>query len=145
MEPIRIAPVSGKRSWNVPHRASIPGSSAAIFAAAARPASVQKPAPEAAPSRLVIASRYIFTPRIFAALKETPAGRGGEIQLPDAMRKIIPFEPLYALRFEGRRYDIGNKLDFMKSTVEFGLRRPEFREALAEFIRNQARKLEENA
>ena len=106
---------------------------------------VEKPSPETAPSRLVIASRYIFTPRIFAALRETPAGRGGEIQLPDAMRKIIPFEPLYALRFEGRRYDIGNKLDFMKSTVEFGLRRPEFREALAEFIRNQARELEENA
>ncbi|MBQ4106747.1 MAG: UTP--glucose-1-phosphate uridylyltransferase [Lentisphaeria bacterium] len=105
---------------------------------------VEKPAAADAPSRLAIASRYLFTPGIFAALAETLPGQNGEIQLSDAMRRLIATEPLYALRFAGRRHDIGNKLDFMKSTVEFGLRRPEFRDALVEFICNQARELEKN-
>ncbi len=96
---------------------------------------VEKPSPETAPSRLAIASRYVFTPGIFAELAVTRPGKGGEIQLTDAMKSLLKREPMYGLQFEGRRYDIGNKLEFLKSTVEFGLRRPEFHDAFAAYLR----------
>lgn len=96
---------------------------------------VEKPSPETAPSRLAIASRYVFTPDIFAELAKTPRGKGGEIQLTDAMKSLLQKRSFYGLQFDGKRYDIGNKLEFLKSTVEFGLRRPEFRESFAAFLR----------
>ena len=96
---------------------------------------VEKPSPETAPSRLAIASRYVFTPDIFAELEHTPRGKGGEIQLTDAMKSLLAKRPMYGLQFDGKRYDIGNKLEFLKSTVEFGLRRPEFRDAFAAYLR----------
>ena len=96
---------------------------------------VEKPSPENAPSRLAIASRYVFTPDIFSELAHTPRGKGGEIQLTDAMKSLLTKRPMYGLQFDGRRYDIGNKLEFLKSTVEFGLRRPEFRDAFAAYLR----------
>ena len=96
---------------------------------------VEKPSPENAPSRLAIASRYVFTPDIFAELEHTPRGKGGEIQLTDAMKSLLAKRPMYGLQFDGRRYDIGNKLEFLKSTVEFGLRRQEFRDAFAAYLR----------
>lgn len=102
---------------------------------------VEKPAPEEAPSRLAIASRYIFTPDIFAALARTPRGKGNEIQLTDAMKLLLAERPMYALAIDGRRFDIGDKLEFLKSTVEFGLRRPEFRAAFAEFLKNKVNEL----
>ncbi len=97
---------------------------------------VEKPDPATAPGNLAIASRYVFTPEIFAELDRTGRGRGGEIQLTDAMKLLLTHQPLYGLRFEGRRHDIGNKLEFLKSTVEFGLRRPEFHDAFAAFLRD---------
>ncbi len=103
---------------------------------------VEKPEPEAAPSRLAVASRYVFTPELFDALAATKPGRGGEIQLPDANRRMLGAGiPLYGKKFSGRRHDLGDKLSFLKSTVEFGLKRPEFQARFAEFILETAQKL----
>ena len=96
---------------------------------------VEKPSAETAPSRLAIASRYVFTPDIFTELAQTRPGKGGEIQLTDAMKSLLQKRSFYGLQFDGKRYDIGNKLEFLKSTVEFGLRRPEFKEALSAYLR----------
>lgn len=87
---------------------------------------VEKPSVSEAPSNLAIAGRYILTPEIFAMLEQTPIGKNNEIQLTDAMLLLLKRENLYAHRIEGKRHDIGNKLDFLKTTVEFALKRPEF-------------------
>jgi UTP--glucose-1-phosphate uridylyltransferase len=86
---------------------------------------VEKPAPEDAPSDLAIIGRYILTPAIFGHLEGTRAGRGGEIQLTDGLRSLLADEAIYAYLFEGTRYDTGDKLGFLKATVEFALRRPD--------------------
>jgi UTP--glucose-1-phosphate uridylyltransferase len=95
---------------------------------------VEKPKPEEAPSNLAIIGRYILTPAIFEVLTETQAGSGGELQLTDGMRQLLKKERMYAYVFEGRRHDTGDKLGFLKATVEFALQRPdlggEFREYL---------------
>jgi len=96
---------------------------------------VEKPAPENAPSNLVIASRYVFNPEIFDHLAETPRGKGNEIQLTDAMRLMLGEQAMYGCRFNGKRHDIGNKLDFIKSTIEFALKRPEFRDDILDYIK----------
>jgi UTP--glucose-1-phosphate uridylyltransferase len=87
---------------------------------------VEKPAPEDAPSNLAIIGRYILTPEIFTALEHTKAGKGGEIQLTDGLRLLMEKQPIYAFEFEGTRYDAGDKLGFLKATVEFGLKNTEF-------------------
>jgi UTP--glucose-1-phosphate uridylyltransferase len=87
---------------------------------------VEKPAPEDAPSNLAIIGRYILTPEIFAALEHTKAGKGGEIQLTDGLHLLMEKQPIYAFEFEGTRYDAGDKLGFLKATVEFGLKNTEF-------------------
>jgi len=102
---------------------------------------VEKPTPEEAPSNLVIASRYVFTPDIFEALERTPRGKGNEIQLTDAMRLLLERRPMYGRVIAGKRYDLGNKLGFLTGTVEFGLRRPEFREAFAAYLKEVAKNL----
>jgi UTP--glucose-1-phosphate uridylyltransferase len=86
---------------------------------------VEKPSPDEAPSDLAIIGRYILTPDIFTHLEKTAAGRGGEIQLTDALRSLVRRRPIYAYRFNGTRYDTGDKLGFLKATVEFALRRPD--------------------
>lgn len=95
---------------------------------------VEKPKPEEAPSNLAIIGRYVLTPAIFDVLTETQAGSGGELQLTDGMRQLLKKERMYAYVFEGRRHDTGDKLGFLKATVEFALQRPdlggEFREYL---------------
>jgi UTP--glucose-1-phosphate uridylyltransferase len=87
---------------------------------------VEKPAPEDAPSNLAIIGRYILTPEIFTALEHTKAGKGGEIQLTDGLRLLMEKQPIYAFEFKGTRYDAGDKLGFLKATVEFGLKNAEF-------------------
>jgi UTP--glucose-1-phosphate uridylyltransferase len=87
---------------------------------------VEKPAPEEAPSNLAIIGRYILTPGIFSALELTKPGKGGEIQLTDGLRLLMEKEPIYAYEFEGVRHDAGDKLGFLKATVEFGLKNGEF-------------------
>ena len=86
---------------------------------------VEKPSPEAAPSTLAVVGRYILTPRIFDCLEKVKPGKGGEIQLTDGISDLMQLEPIYAYRFEGKRYDCGSKLGFMKANVELALKHPE--------------------
>ncbi len=97
---------------------------------------VEKPSMEEAPSNLVFASRYLFTPDIFEELAKTPRGKGNEIQLTDAMQQLLARRPMYGRRINGKRYDVGDKLSFLKSTVEFGLRRPEYRDEFVAFLKS---------
>ncbi|MBR1951166.1 MAG: UTP--glucose-1-phosphate uridylyltransferase GalU [Lentisphaeria bacterium] len=103
---------------------------------------VEKPSPENAPGRLAFAARYIFTPEIFAALAATGRGKNNEIQLTDAMQKLLASGGMYGCKVAGKRYDIGSKSGFLKSTVEFALRRPEFREEFLAFLRETVTKFE---
>ncbi len=86
---------------------------------------VEKPAPAEAPSTLAVVGRYVLTPRIFALLAEGKPGRGGEIQLTDAISALLQHEQVLAMRMPGRRYDCGSKLGYLKASVEYGLRHPE--------------------
>ncbi|MCB1236314.1 MAG: UTP--glucose-1-phosphate uridylyltransferase GalU [Verrucomicrobiae bacterium] len=99
---------------------------------------VEKPRPEEAPSNLAIAGRYVFVPEIFDFLAETKPGKNDEIQLTDAMARMMEARGMYGLRFEGKRYDIGNKLDFLKTNIEFGLRREDIGPGLRRFIKEIA-------
>lgn len=98
---------------------------------------VEKPSPDEAPSNLAVVGRYVLTPRIFDLLEETQAGAGGEIQLTDAIARLLEDEPVYGYAFEGRRFDCGSKLGYLEATVHYGLKHPElgdaFRERLARF------------
>ncbi len=95
---------------------------------------VEKPARDEAPSNLAIIGRYIFTPEIFDSIERTKAGRDGEIQITDAIRLLLKEQPVYAFKFDGTRHDAGDKLGFLKATVEFALQREglgsEFRDYL---------------
>ncbi|GAB6149060.1 MULTISPECIES: UTP--glucose-1-phosphate uridylyltransferase GalU [Clostridium] len=84
---------------------------------------VEKPSVNEAPSNVAILGRYIITPPIFDILSHTKPGKSGEIQLTDALRTLIKKEAMYAYKFEGRRYDVGDKLGFLEATVEFALKR----------------------
>ena len=96
---------------------------------------VEKPAVEEAPSNVAILGRYIITPRIFEILEETKPGKGGEIQLTDALLQLAKEEAMYAYDFEGRRYDVGDKLGFLQATVEYALRKTELREGFIEYLK----------
>ena len=85
---------------------------------------VEKPKPEEAPSRLAITSRYVLSPAIFDCLDHTPPGKNGELQLTDALARLITQESVYGWRYGGRRFDIGDKLGFVKTNIEFALRDP---------------------
>ena len=101
---------------------------------------VEKPSVEEAPSNVAILGRYIVTPRIFDILENTKPGKGGEIQLTDALLELMGQESMYAYDFEGRRYDVGDKLGFLEATVEYALRRPELREGFIEYLNNLSEK-----
>ena len=96
---------------------------------------VEKPRAEEAPSNLAIVGRYILTPAIFETLERTPLGAGGELQLTDAIRLLLQKEKVYGYRFEGKRHDAGDKLGFLKATVEFALKRPELRDEFRAYLR----------
>lgn len=95
---------------------------------------IEKPAIDKAPSNLAIAGRYILSPEIFDAIEKTPKGKNNEIQLTDSMLLLLKRENFYAHLIEGKRHDIGNKLDFLKTTVEFALKRKEFAEPFRKFL-----------
>jgi UTP--glucose-1-phosphate uridylyltransferase len=97
---------------------------------------VEKPKLEEAPSNLAIIGRYILTPRIFEMLQSTPFGRGGELQLTDGMRQLLKHEKIYGFRFEGKRHDAGDKLGFLKATVEFALKRPDLRDPFRQWLKD---------
>jgi UTP--glucose-1-phosphate uridylyltransferase len=97
---------------------------------------VEKPSPDEAPSNLAIAGRYVLTPRIFDYISHTDPGKSGEIQLTDALNDMAGREQVHAWRMEGRRYDIGNRLDYLKTTVEFALRREDLAEPFRKFLKD---------
>jgi len=97
---------------------------------------VEKPKVEEAPSNLGIIGRYILTPAIFDILEKTKPGKGNEIQLTDALNTLRKREKVYACKFSGKRYDIGNKLDYLKTCIEYGLENREIGEKLWEYLRN---------
>jgi UTP--glucose-1-phosphate uridylyltransferase len=96
---------------------------------------VEKPPPEKAPSNLAVIGRYVLTPTIFPFLEKTKPGAGGEIQLTDALRSLIEEEPVYAYRFQGARYDAGNKLEYLMATVEFALQREDLGEQFRAYLK----------
>ena len=95
---------------------------------------IEKPKVEEAPSNIAILGRYIITPQIFPVLENTKPGKGGEIQLTDALRTLIGTEAMYAYNFEGRRYDVGDKLGFLEATVEYALKRDDLREDFLKYL-----------
>ena len=97
---------------------------------------VEKPKPPKRPSNLAIIGRYVLTPEIFAShCSRSTRDQGGEIQLTDALRHLLRSRPIYAYRFEGTRYDAGDKLGFLKATVEFALRRHDLGGPFREYLR----------
>ncbi len=97
---------------------------------------VEKPSIDEAPSNLAILGRYILTPEIFEFIKETKPGKGNEVQLTDAMRILNTRERMYAYLFKGRRYDIGNKVDWLKANIELAVEDEEVGEEIRELIRS---------
>ncbi|MBV9340271.1 MAG: UTP--glucose-1-phosphate uridylyltransferase GalU [Acidobacteria bacterium] len=96
---------------------------------------VEKPAVEEAPSNLAIIGRYILTPAIFDVLSQTQVGKGGELQLTDGLRALLKQEKMYAYVYEGRRHDTGDKLGFLKATIEFALKRDDLGSPFKEYLR----------
>lgn len=101
---------------------------------------VEKPKPEDAPSDLGMIGRYVLTPEIFDAMERVAPGVGGEIQLTDALKLLLNDQKIYASEFEGKRYDIGNKLDWLKSSIEFALQNDDVKEDLIEYLDNICKK-----
>jgi UTP--glucose-1-phosphate uridylyltransferase len=97
---------------------------------------VEKPKREEAPSNLIVTGRYLLPPQIFDCLQQTPPGRGGEIQLTDGMRLLAKGKGLWAYRYEGVCHDAGDKLGFLKATVELGLRNSELGPAFRAYLRS---------
>jgi UTP--glucose-1-phosphate uridylyltransferase len=95
---------------------------------------IEKPAPEEAPSNLAVMGRYVFGPQIFEVLAETKPGRGGEIQLTDAIKTLAEHEPVYGWTFRNGRFDVGNKLDYLQATVELALERDDIGPAFRKFL-----------
>ncbi|MEC2265116.1 UTP--glucose-1-phosphate uridylyltransferase GalU [Bacillus subtilis] len=97
---------------------------------------VEKPKPGTAPSNLAILGRYVFTPEIFMYLDKQQIGAGGEIQLTDAIQKLNEIQRVFAYDFEGKRYDVGEKLGFIQTTLEFAMQDSELKDSLIPFIQD---------
>ena len=95
---------------------------------------VEKPSPETAPSRMGVAGRYILTPGVFEQIRNQPRGVGGEIQLTDGIARLMQSEAVYALQYEGKRYDCGSKQGFLQATVELALQHPEVGEDFRSYL-----------
>ncbi|SHK18036.1 UTP--glucose-1-phosphate uridylyltransferase GalU [Tepidibacter formicigenes] len=95
---------------------------------------VEKPNPNKAPSNIAILGRYIINPSIFEILENLPEGKGGEIQLTDGLKELSKKEAMYAYNFEGRRYDVGDKLGFLQATVDFALKRDNLRDEFLNYL-----------
>ena len=98
---------------------------------------IEKPNLNEAPSNIAILGRYILTPTIFDILETQQPGKGGEIQLTDALRTLVKTEALYAYIFEGKRYDVGDKLGFLEATVDYALKNPELKDKFIEIIKQK--------
>ncbi len=95
---------------------------------------IEKPSPEEARSNLAVIGRYVLTPEIFDCLRETPPGRGGEIQLTDAIARLSEQQAVYAWTFEGGRFDVGNKLEYLQATIELAIDREDLGEGLRAYL-----------
>ena len=99
---------------------------------------VEKPKPETAPSRMAAAGRYILTPGVFDQIRQQTSGAGGEIQLTDGIAGLMQSEAVYALQYQGKRYDCGSKEGFLEATVELALAHPEVGENFREYLKSLA-------
>ena len=97
---------------------------------------IEKPSIEEAPSQMAVLGRYIITPDVFEVLQNTQPGKGGEVQLTDALKVMAKRENVYAYNFIGKRYDVGDKLGFLKATVEFALRRDDLAEGFTDYLKD---------
>jgi UTP--glucose-1-phosphate uridylyltransferase len=96
---------------------------------------VEKPKPDQAPSNLAVIGRYILPPEIFPIIEKTPPGKGGEIQLTDALQELARRTPLYGYEFKGERYDAGDKVGYLQANIAFALKRPEMAARVKEFLK----------
>lgn len=103
---------------------------------------VEKPNPGSAPSNLAIIGRYILTPEIFRFLEEQEVGAGGEVQLTDAIQKLNKIQRVFAYDFEGRRYDVGEKIGFVTTTIEFALQREDLHDDIVAFMKKMLEEVE---
>jgi UTP--glucose-1-phosphate uridylyltransferase len=131
---IAIQPVDGPMisSYGVIKGKEVAGSGGRLFEVLDL---VEKPKPEDAPSNLAVIGRYILTPTVFETLSDIKPGAGGELQLTDGLRALLKREKMYACVYEGRRHDTGDKLGFLKATVEFALKREDLGGAFREYLR----------
>jgi len=97
---------------------------------------VEKPSIEESPSNIAILGRYIITPKIFEILDRTKPGKNNEVQLTDALLELLKEEAIYSYNFEGKRYDVGDKLGYLEATVEYALRKPELKDEFTEYLKN---------
>lgn len=96
---------------------------------------IEKPKPEEAPTDVAVLGRYVITPEIFDKLENTKPGAGGEIQLTDALKALAKEQPMFAYDFEGRRYDVGDRLGFLEATVEYALRRDDLKDSFKAYLK----------
>src|SRR5450755_346273 len=123
----------GISAYGVLEGKPVPGSNGKLYEVTSL---VEKPRPEEAPSNLAVIGRYILTPTVFETLSEIKAGAGGELQLTDGLRGLLQREKMYAYVYEGRRHDTGDKLGFLKATVEFALKREDLGADFREYLKS---------
>ncbi|HHV73113.1 MAG TPA: UTP--glucose-1-phosphate uridylyltransferase GalU [Thermoanaerobacterium sp.] len=99
---------------------------------------IEKPRIDEAPSNMAILGRYIISPKIFEILKDIKPGAGGEIQLTDALKVLLEYEAIYAYNFEGKRYDVGDKMGYLKATVEYALKRDDLKDEFMKYLKEIA-------
>jgi UTP--glucose-1-phosphate uridylyltransferase len=126
-------PVQEAGRYGIIQGRPVPGSAGRLFDVRDM---VEKPRPEEAPSNLAIIGRYVLTPSIFNALEETETGSGGEIQLTDGLRRLLGRERVLACRFQGKRHDAGDKLGFLRATIEVALANEELGPALRSYLKS---------
>ncbi len=123
----------GISAYGVLEGKPVPGSNGKLYEVLSL---VEKPRPEEAPSNLAVIGRYILTPAVFEKLSDLKAGAGGELQLTDGLRALLQREKIYGYVFDGKRHDTGDKLGFLKATVEFALKRSDLGGPLRQYLKS---------